>query len=410
MNPAKLDTVTAARDNPALQSVLDDLYYRIDIAGYAASVTDKVPPFCTFNATGQDGTIVVDITNPQDAVYQSPKQRQYVQQFGDENGLYFPLVHQVQTCLTLKFDASGDVRTYGPNALTRVEISDTPNQTRYLRMRSSYDNGQTWNPWKILNDPILCGPKAVWSGLLRTVSLALLNSQAQTVDGTNALTQHLTTTRIDVAAKSWNVGGVKNLAYNGGSADPGVYGTFYVYGIDQKKQGGAITFLTTQNTGDLTAQDGIINFGKITTAGGGGGTGGGGGSCHVAGTMLRMFDGTDKDCSLILKEDELLGIDGGKEVAQADAEPVPNVPCFYLEFDNGVKLPNGVSSTEPIMLESGTFITVFEAMTGQRFTTRLGAAVLTVKTYIGNKLVWRQRLDRTKTFWADDLGSHNLKL
>lgn len=404
---AYYDIDGAANGNAHLRQALGSIQKQISALQKSQTAAPTTPPACTFSVTGTDTSFVVEITNPQGQTYLSVTQKQTIQSLGDDNVVALGVVHQIQSSTTRKYDAAGDVRSYGPSPATRVEIKDTPNQTRYFRMRSSYDNGKTYNAWREFIDPLLCGAQPVWSGLLKTSSTALVNSAAQTTDGLNALTQHLTSTQIDVAAKTWNVGAQK-IAYLGGSVDPGAYGAWYVYGIDQKKKGGAITFLATQNTGTLTADDGLIIFGKITTSGGGGGTGGGGGSCHVAETMLAMFDGTEKDCSLIVRGDELLGTDGGKEIAQEDAEPVANVPCFAPEFSNGVK-SKGVSSSEPIMLANGTFITVFDAMVGQQFQTKTGLATMTAKPFIGNKLVWRQRLDRTKTFWADGLGSHNLK-
>lgn len=378
--------------------------------GFADTPTSTVasvpkPPTVGINVTGIDGKFIIALTNPQTVVALTPAVAQLRWQNGINPGR-FPLVHNLQSAKDLNFNNASDLVDYGIGGQLAYEIQD-PNVTRFWRVRSSYD-GQTWNSWTVYSTPETCGPVGVWSQLLKTASLALVNSAAQTVDGTNALTQHGTTTQIDVAGKQWNVG-TQKITYAGGSTDPGSFGKFFVYAIDAQKAGGVVTYLTTQNIGDLAAQDGIIIFGNITTAGGGGGTGGGGGSCHVAGTMVEMYDGTQKDCSAILKGDVLLGIDGGPEVAQADAEPVPNQPCFVLEFDNGVKITKGVSSTEPIMLASGMFQTVFDSMVSLEYVTKLGNSKMTKKTFIGMALVWRQRLDRTKTFWADQLGSHNMK-
>lgn len=385
---AKIGTISSFTDNPA----------------QPATATIK-PPKGIFSVIGVDGKFLITLCNPQSVVPSTPTIAQLRAKVGINTGL-FPILHNVQSATSLAFDNGSFLTDYGISSQLAYEIQD-PNITRFFRLRSSYD-GKTWNDWQVFSSPETCGPTGVWSGLLRTPSLAMVNSAAQTVDGTNALTQHLTTTQIDVASKTWNVGPQK-ITYAGGSTDPGVYGKYYVYAVDTHKAGGAVTYLTTQNLGDLASQDGIIIFGNITTAGGGGGTGGGGGSCHVDGTQIDMYDGSKKNCADIKRGDVLLGIDGGPEVAQADAEPVPNQPCFSLEFANGVKVANGVSSTEPIMLASGIFINVFDAMTTQDFVTKLGNSRLVTKTFIGMKLVWRQRLDRTKTFWADGLGSHNMK-
>jgi hypothetical protein len=401
------DVDGAAGGNKALREYLNGLYTQLKDLQKSNQAKSTIPPFCSFNVVGQDGTFVVSITLPQDNSYLSSLQAQIAEAGGARNNLLTPIVHQIQSSTTRKYDASGDVRSYGPSGSTRVEVKDTPNQTRYFRMRSSFDNGKNFNNWREFIDPVLCGAQPVWSGLLRTSSTALVNSAAQPEDGLNAVTQHLTSTQIDIAGKVWNVG-TQKIAYLGGSVDPGTYGTWFVYGRDQKKAGGSITYLATQNTGVLTSEDGIIIFATITTSAGGGGTGDGGGSCHIMGTEIDMYDGTAKDASAILKGDVLLGTDGGPEVAQQDAEGIGNVPCFTLRFENGV-LVKGVSSSEPIMLPDRTFLNVFDALVGQQFLTKLGTSRLTEKTLLGIMTVWRQRLDRTKTFWADGLGSHNLK-
>lgn len=67
------------------------------------------------------------------------------------------------------------------------------------------------------------------------------------------------------------------VAYNSGSVNPGVLGTWAVYCIDPKFTGGAVVYLATQSTHIKSSDNGIIVFGVITTVGGGA-TGSGGGS------------------------------------------------------------------------------------------------------------------------------------
>jgi hypothetical protein len=395
----------------ALDEHLDRLNNRI--GGLGNSMADNPtrapqpvppPPAAAFNVTGIDGKFLIAVANPQDVNPLTPTIAQIRARSG-VNTAGTAILHNLQSGTDINFDNNSGVTDYGTSSQLAYEIQD-PNQTKFFRMRSSFD-GQNWNDWQLFSSVETCGPVGVWSGLLRTPSLAMVNSAAQTVDGINALSQVGVTTAIAIAGKQWNVGPQK-ITYAGGTTDPGVFGKFIVYAVDTRKAGGVVTYLTTQNVGVLAAQDGIIIFGTITTAGGGGGTGSGGGSCHVAGTPLEMFDGSFKDASEIVKDDELRATDGGKEIAQQDAEPIANVPCFSLEFDNGVTV-RGVSSTEPIQLANDTFINVFDSMKGQQFKTRAGIGTLATKTFIGNRLVWRQRLDRTKTFWADGLGSHNMK-
>lgn len=377
---------------------------RMDLVDGPTAPATPPPTPVALSVTGIDGKFLIFLTNPQNINPQSPTIMQLQLEAG-VNPNPGAIVHNLQSATNISFDLAANLTDYGVSSQLAYEIQD-PNTTKFFRVRSSFD-GKNWNSWTIYSSAVTCGPVGVWSGLLRTPSLAMVNSAAQTVDGSNALSQWGTSTQINVASKQWNVGPQK-ITYSGGSTDPGAYGKYYVYAVDVQKAGGAVTYLTTQNIGDLASQDGIIIFGYITTAAGGGGTGGGGGTCHATGTAIAMFDGSERDASAIVKGDQLLGIDGGKEIAQADADPIPNVPCFSLEFSNGVKV-RGVAASEPIQLAAGIFVTVFDAMTGQQFNTKLGAATLTTKTFLGNLLVWRQSLDRTKTFWADQLGSHNMK-
>lgn len=415
MNINGITPLQAAQDAKSMALYLQSLSDMVAGVVTAAGANNPAKPTAApaaaaWSVSNKDGVFIIDIVPPQIAVPASIVLHiQQVTQVGQPNPTGAAIYYQLQSSTDTNWDTTGKVKTYGSDTGdTRLhwEIRD-PNQTKFWRFRSKYQNSN-WSQWLTWSDPQFCGPVAVWSGLLRSASIVMLNSQAQTTDGSNALSQVGVTTVIAVAGKNWNVGPVV-ITYAGGSVDPGSYGTFYIYAIDIEKAGGVVTYLSTTNVGVLASQDGLIAFGFITTSAGGGGTGGGGGSCHVAGTMLEMFDGSFKDCSLIQKGDELLGCDGGKEVAQADAEAVPNVPCFAPEFANGVKLENGVSSSEPIMLADGLFTSVFNSLVGQSFKTRIGNSILTAKPFIGNRTVWRQRLDRTKTFWADRLGSHNMK-
>jgi hypothetical protein len=105
--------------------------------------------------------------------------------------------------------------------------------------------------------------------------------------GANPLAQSGVTTTINVAAWSMQFGNIVAGDGVGGSVNPGVFGTFFVY-VDMPvlvfALGGGLSYFSTSNVFDLTANDGRICLGKITTAGGGGGTGagtGGGGNTGV---------------------------------------------------------------------------------------------------------------------------------
>jgi len=94
--------------------------------------------------------------------------------------------------------------------------------------------------------------------------------------GANPLSQHLTSTQIDVSSSTMQFGSGQ-VSYNSGSCDPGSYGTWAVYARDPKFAGGAVTFLFTNSKHALDSLDDIVTFGWITTATGGGGSGFGGG-------------------------------------------------------------------------------------------------------------------------------------
>lgn len=70
------------------------------------------------------------------------------------------------------------------------------------------------------------------------------------------------------------------VSYNGGSVDPGVFGTFFVFADDPTFAGGAVTYQFSTNPPDQTANEGRVPFGVITTTGGTPKTGGG----HSGGT------------------------------------------------------------------------------------------------------------------------------
>ena len=92
--------------------------------------------------------------------------------------------------------------------------------------------------------------------------------------GANPLSQVGLTTAIAVAASTIQYGDGQ-VSYGSGSVDPGGYGTFRVYCIDPTFAGGAVTYLSSSNNSPLTAANGVVFIGLITTSAGGGGTGSG---------------------------------------------------------------------------------------------------------------------------------------
>lgn len=77
------------------------------------------------------------------------------------------------------------------------------------------------------------------------------------------------------------------VSYNSGSVDPGVFGTFYIYASDPTFAGGAVTYLFATSVQATAAGDGLVFFGKITTANGSSNTGGG----QTGGTTPGGFSG-----------------------------------------------------------------------------------------------------------------------
>jgi hypothetical protein len=160
------DIDTAARGNPALREALGDIYERLESTEKTVNPSGKPDP-CQFKVEGEDGNFVIDITLPQNRNYYTIAQRQQYQSSGVTSSGY--ISHQLQCSTNRSFDASGDVRSYGPDTKAHWVITDLPDQNRYWRLRSSFDNGQTWNTWQEFKEPVICGIVPVWSGQVRAV-------------------------------------------------------------------------------------------------------------------------------------------------------------------------------------------------------------------------------------------------
>lgn len=108
-----------------------------------------------------------------------------------------------------------------------------------------------------------------------------INTAATPTTTTPLSTQHgAGLTQVDVASSTWQYGDGL-IAYNTGSSDPGVLGTYYMTGDDPTYSGGAVPYIARNVPSDANAANGRLNFGKIVTAAGvaasvGGGSGGGG--------------------------------------------------------------------------------------------------------------------------------------
>ena len=379
----------------------------ISIIDDPASVAQNVgtPAAATFETVGIDGKFVTFITNPQSVQAQSMALARAQFLNGGGNFVNTPILHNLQSATDLNFDQNSSLKDYGTSSQLMWTDQD-PNVTRFFRLRSSYD-GKTWNAWQTYSNALTCGPIGVWSGLLRSAALTYLNSTAMTSDGSIAISQSGTSTVILIAAKTWNVG-PQQIAYLGGSVDPGAYGTYYIYGVDTEKQGGAITYLATQNLGDLASQDGIIQFGSITTVMGGGGTGGHGGFCPVGEVEVEMLNGGRKPARSIKAGDVLRAPDGGPEIAQADAEVIPAQPCFAFTLENNVAF-RGASSPE-LIRSNGHWVKLVSLAVGDVVDTSEGQSKVKSIRFLGECTVYRLRLDRTKRFIGDTVILHNMKI
>lgn len=387
---------------PAINVSAEDGHVKIVLTnppnGYSnVAGTYRVEPAFGFAGVVLDGTLmqVQQSTSP----YLTPL---------DDSSTVRRVFHQLESSLTLNFDADGDVRIYGPSAALSYDITD-PGVSRYWRVKSRFENSE-FSDYVYFVNAATCGPVSVWAGLLRTSSSDWLNSAATTKTGTSPLSQNGVTTDILVDASQWDVG-TQEIDYNPGHVDPGAFGAYTVYGIDVEKKGGDIEFNATLDPSDLTNRDGIVYFGFITTAGGGGGTGAGGGGgydpgdgCCIGEVPITMFDGSEKPHSECRVGDEVEGVDGGLDIIVRISVSIQ--PCFRLEFDNG-KVIEGASSTQRLMYDGGGFDKVFELIETNRFQSKTGPAHLVTKTFIGFRLVYNISLSRSKTMWLAGMAAHN---
>jgi len=86
--------------------------------------------------------------------------------------------------------------------------------------------------------------------------------------------------------------GAGQVNYNSGSFDPGSFGSFFAFADDPQFDGGAVTYQSSTSPVDITAADGRVPFGGITTASGSSNTGGGnsGGTTGGGGAGGRGFN------------------------------------------------------------------------------------------------------------------------
>ena len=311
------DLQRASSGNQALQQALVELYARTDSLQNTATPTSGIPPVCQFTVQGVDGSFVIDITNPQVATYQSIKVRTLAN--GTAQYATVPtnatVTHQLQTSTSLYFDDAGDVRSYGPDTKVHWEMTDTPNQNRYIRLRSSYDGGTTWNRWSIYSDPQTCGVIPIWSGQIRAIR-QMPNAQTNCTNFAYVDSQvagDYATIRV------YGAGGVGTPWYRnvGGSHD----GPYPAATLTNQPQGMVLDVYYNISTQAYVVIDPSTNFpyslmdhlvfaGELTTAtgtstgttGGGGSAGGGGGQrygCVEEGTPVEFCAGAEVEEKLL---------------------------------------------------------------------------------------------------------------
>lgn len=381
-----------------------------------------VPPPSLFSVVGLDGHFFVSITPPQnvqarDVSLQYARNKRGPNGLSGLNALGGKIIYNLQSATALTFDASSTVTDYGNSQQLSYDIRNA-NQNFFWRLRSSYD-GVNWSGWGYFLDPVTCGPALVWSGLVRNAAAAFLVT-AYASNGGSPLTQHGVTTQIDAGGSSWSAGdsfsgSTRVIPYNSGSVDPGVFGTFYVYAIDQQQKGGTVIYIATANIADINGFDGLVYFGKITTAGGGGGSGsgGGGGPCCIAGTLVETQRGP-RAIETLRKGDEVTNLAGEVDRLASDPEIAGNVPCFALLLSDGT-VAQGFSTRHSIQLAGGSFVFLFDVRKGDSIRTLKGNALRTSKgtafvverKFIGHKTVYKLHLDGDRTYWADGVASHN---
>lgn len=397
------DIKRASQGNAHLEQILLGL---TQVQQSSQSQNKAVPPACQFVVQGVDGKFVVDITPPANQPPASINLRATRPSLTTTP--VSVIYYELRSATDNTFDAAGGVTVYGPSSQVHWEIQD-PNQTKFWQLRASYD-GVNWNDWNSYTSLVVCGIVPVWSGFASTGSISNVNS-AYTPSGGSPLAQHLTTTRIDVASSVCTFGSAPNVTYNVGSVDPGSFGTWYVYCLDLKRAGGAVTYIATATNPTITSDDSIVYFGKIVTSGGGGGTGqgGGGGPCCVAEVGVTMFPMAGMPA--VMRNDKLrvgmilLGVDGGQEPILR-IELSPNVPCFSYEAENGMVL-QGCSSEHALQYDGGGFDASWLIISTHRVHTMNGPSPVKRK-FLGHRTVYKLTLGgATKTYWADGFASHN---
>jgi hypothetical protein len=153
----------------------------------------------------------------------------------------------------------------------------------------------------------------------------------------NPLSQSGTATTINVSSFSIYYG-FGTVSYNSGSITGLAYGVkYYVFVDDPSYSGGSVSYQQTTNSRDLTNQEGRIYIGSITLSAGGGGVGGGGGSgaCLVAGTPIRLFNGTEKPVETLTLGDVLMSPYETEGAEFQSMDVVEDVQLYRITLSDG---------------------------------------------------------------------------
>lgn len=103
------------------------------------------------------------------------------------------------------------------------------------------------------------------------------------------ISQSGATTTILIAASTAQYGD-GTVTYTSGSVNPGSVGTYYIYADDPTFAGGAVTYQVSPSKPTLTAGNGRVVFGQITTVSGGGGSGGGTSTCPAEDQIMETLE------------------------------------------------------------------------------------------------------------------------
>jgi hypothetical protein len=205
--------------------------------------------------------------------------------------------------------------------------------------------------------------------------------------------------------------GFGTVSYNSGSLSVASYGVpYFIYFDDPTYSGGTVTYQQTTNSKDITNAEGRFYIGTITLSGGGGSTGGGGGAggCVVAGTPIRLLDGTEKSVEQLEIGDVLATPYSGVGATLLQKEEIADQPLHTITLSNGQSLT--CSNTHSICV-NGLWIRVGEAYWENAKVWAEGTEVGLSATCVpaGTGTVHRLHLTAPHIYLAGGIWAHNLR-